>query len=91
MIDIHCHILPDYDDGADDLNEALEMARLAVHSGVTDIIATPHFSGEPEELEQLPIIDQRLTMLRTALDDAGIPLTLQKTEIFLLWRIRIMY
>lgn len=76
MIDIHCHILPDYDDGADDLNEALEMARLAVHSGVTDIIATPHFSGEPEELEQLPIIDQRLTMLRTALDDAGIPLTL---------------
>lgn len=76
MIDIHCHILPDYDDGAADLNESLEMARLAFHSGVTEIIATPHFSGEPEELAQLPIIDQRLSLLRSALADAAIPLTL---------------
>ena len=76
MIDIHCHILPDYDDGAADLNEALEMARLAVHSGVTDIIATPHFTGEPEELEQLPIISRRLELLRSTLADEAIPLAL---------------
>ena len=34
MIDIHCHILPDIDDGASDLDEALEMARIAQSEGI---------------------------------------------------------
>ncbi len=42
MTDIHCHILPEIDDGAESLEEALEMARMAVESGVTHLIATPH-------------------------------------------------
>ena len=29
MIDIHCHILPDLDDGAANMEEALEMAQIA--------------------------------------------------------------
>ena len=37
MIDIHCHILPDVDDGANDQTDALNMARMAALSGVTDI------------------------------------------------------
>ena len=76
MIDIHCHILPDYDDGADDLEEALEMARMAALSGVSHIIATPHFDGEPAELENLPLMKQQFQLLRTALEQAGIPVTL---------------
>lgn len=76
MIDIHCHILPDYDDGASDLDEALDMARLAARSGVTDIIATPHFPGQPPELEQLPIMKQRLQWLRAALEEAAIPIAI---------------
>lgn len=48
MIDIHCHILPGVDDGAENLREALLMARLARNSGTRTIIATPHFGyGEP--------------------------------------------
>ena len=43
MIDIHCHILPDFDDGAATLEEALEMAKMALMSGVSAIVATPHF------------------------------------------------
>ena len=35
MIDIHCHILPYADDGASDMDDALEMARMAADSGVT--------------------------------------------------------
>ena len=42
MIDIHAHILPGIDDGAEDTQEALEMAKLAVSSGITAIVATPH-------------------------------------------------
>ena len=74
MIDIHCHILPDYDDGAADLDEALKMALLAVRSGVTDIIATPHFPGRLPELEHLPIMEQRLNQLQSALKEASIDL-----------------
>lgn len=42
MVDIHCHILPGFDDGADNFEEAVRMARIAVDSGTKAIIATPH-------------------------------------------------
>ena len=42
MVDIHAHILPHADDGAGSTETSLRMARLALRSGVTDIIATPH-------------------------------------------------
>ena len=42
MIDIHSHILPEVDDGAHSLDEALEMCRLSNADGITTIVATPH-------------------------------------------------
>ena len=42
MIDTHCHIVYGIDDGSSCAEESLEMARIAVASGITDIIATPH-------------------------------------------------
>lgn len=42
MTDIHSHILPELDDGAFDMICSVEMAELAVESGVTAMIATPH-------------------------------------------------
>lgn len=42
MIDIHTHIIPGIDDGADEMYDALEMIKLAVRSGTTAIVATPH-------------------------------------------------
>ena len=45
MIDLHNHILPGIDDGATDINEALEMARIAVEEGFSAIVATPHFGS----------------------------------------------
>jgi protein-tyrosine phosphatase len=42
MIDIHSHILPGVDDGAQTLEEALKMLTIAVDGGVTTQYLTPH-------------------------------------------------
>jgi protein-tyrosine phosphatase len=42
MLDLHCHILPGIDDGAVDLEMALQMARIAAADGITTIACTPH-------------------------------------------------
>lgn len=78
MIDIHCHILPDLDDGAASMDEALDMARMAAESGVTDIIATPHFRGEPEALEMKDEIHRRYREMRAELSRWGIPIRLHQ-------------
>lgn len=45
MVDIHIHVIPDIDDGSDNLEESLNMLRLAAAQGVTSVIATPHSSA----------------------------------------------
>ena len=51
MIDIHTHILPGIDDGADSLDEAYEMALMAVRSGVKALVATPHSNQSKDFLD----------------------------------------
>lgn len=46
MIDIHSHILPGVDDGADDMRRSISMAKQAVKSGITVMTATPHCRDE---------------------------------------------
>ena len=42
MIDIHTHILPGVDDGSRDIEESVDMLRMAESSGVRCLAATPH-------------------------------------------------
>ena len=42
MVDIHCHILPGLDDGAQTWEDSIEMAKLASKEGIRKIVATPH-------------------------------------------------
>jgi protein-tyrosine phosphatase len=42
MIDLHAHILPRCDDGAESLEESVEMCRISYRDGVRTIVATPH-------------------------------------------------
>lgn len=56
MIDIHSHILPNIDDGAHNLDEALTMLKIAVDGGVTTQVLTPHihfgrFDNTKEQIE----------------------------------------
>src|SRR5215813_10433514 len=46
MVDIHCHVLPETDDGATSLEESVAMCHAAAADGIKTIVATPHmFDG----------------------------------------------
>lgn len=76
MIDIHCHILPAFDDGASNLAESMAMARMAVASGITGIVTTPHFPGESSSLSMLKPLLERFERLYQAIGQENLPLTL---------------
>lgn len=44
FVDIHNHILPGVDDGAEDYEEALGMIQLAYEQGTRVIVCTPHYT-----------------------------------------------
>ena len=76
MIDLHCHILPGVDDGADSLDTALGMAALALEAGVDTVVATPHCNtrSEPKNYRS-PALDAAFDGLRRALREETLPLT----------------
>jgi protein-tyrosine phosphatase len=53
MIDIHCHILPGLDDGAESTEVACAMAEMAIADGITHVIGTPHASPEYKFVPEL--------------------------------------
>ncbi len=71
MIDIHCHILWDIDDGPADFAGSLAMARLAAADGIHQIVATPHVS---EDFPPPEMIAEKVASLNQALREAGIEL-----------------
>ena len=76
MVDIHCHILHQFDDGSSSLEESLEVARMAAETGVAEIVATPHFDGRESSLKSLETLVERYQELSRAIAAAGIPIKL---------------
>jgi protein-tyrosine phosphatase len=75
VIDLHCHILPGIDDGADTLETSLAMARAAVDNGITVTACTPHiYPGLYENTAQG--IAKARGALQAELDHRGIALKL---------------
>ncbi|QAS53442.1 tyrosine-protein phosphatase [Halobacillus litoralis] len=74
MIDIHSHILPGIDDGAQTIEDSIVMARAAVEDGIHTIIATPHHQNGRYingKQEILPLVED----LNNHLENHNIPLT----------------
>jgi len=75
MVDIHCHLLPNVDDGPTEWEESLEMARMAVRDGISISVTTPHWiqgtKWEPHPDE----IREKVNEFNHKLKDEKIPLT----------------
>lgn len=75
MIDLHTHILPGIDDGSKSVSMSLEMARMAVSDGITQMACTPHIT--PGVYDNDPAgISARMRAFQAMLDKAGIALQL---------------
>jgi protein-tyrosine phosphatase len=73
MIDIHSHILPGIDDGAQTLEDALLMAETAVKEGITHLYATPHHRNGRYENEKHSIL-HHVNVFNEKLAERNIPL-----------------
>ena len=51
MTDLHTHILPGMDDGAQTIEEALALLQTQAQQGVDAVALTPHFYGRRESVE----------------------------------------
>ena len=74
MIDIHLHILPGVDDGSPSMESSLEMAQLALESGVKSVIATPHCNLPDTICLNARQMQGQVQRFREALLQAEIPL-----------------
>ncbi len=70
MIDLHCHILPELDDGARDLQDSLALARQALEDGIEEVCATPHIRHDHEVV--IDEISSRVGALQDRLNAEGI-------------------
>jgi len=42
MIDLHCHLLPSVDDGAQNDSDSIALFKIAIADGITHMVLTPH-------------------------------------------------
>lgn len=77
MLDLHCHILPGIDDGAVDLDMALQMARIAAADGITTIACSPHIYPGMYDNTAASIRDA-IGRFQAELDARGIDLRLRE-------------
>ncbi len=73
MFDLHNHLLPGIDDGAPDLDTALQLAKIAVADGTTHLVCTPHI--HPGRYDNTPeTIQAALALFQHGLLEHNIPL-----------------
>jgi protein-tyrosine phosphatase len=74
-VDLHCHLLPEVDDGATSLAESLAMARVLVEVGFDHVAPSPHAWHDAPGPET---IRERRDSLQETLDREGISLRLHQ-------------
>jgi protein-tyrosine phosphatase len=78
QVDLHCHLLPNWDDGPQSLDESLAMAAKAQASGIKRIVVTPHV-GRTFSSRSLPPgrdVPHATSLLQSKVHAAGIDIEL---------------
>lgn len=75
FVDMHCHCLPDLDDGPGSVDEALQLCAVLVEDKVRTVVATPHQLGCYEDCTTAQRIRQATQHLNRRLGERGIDLT----------------
>lgn len=73
MIDLHSHLLPGIDDGAANLEDALQLVDIAVDDGITHSVITPHIHLNRYD-NDVRSIQAAFKVLQQALLQRNIPL-----------------
>ncbi len=78
FIDMHCHILPGVDDGAETVEESCEIIRQAADCGTTVMLATPHYRNPFRCVQDsnMEMIQAAYRLLKQELAQREIPVTL---------------
>lgn len=83
LIDVHSHILSGMDDGAQDPGETLQLLTILKEQGVTDVIATPHFSPSEDSINEFwSKLTESKRELRRVWEGADLPNIYFGCEIF---------
>jgi len=72
VIDIHSHILPEIDDGARSMDEAVKMAAIAFADGIEQMVCTPHLFNGLSKDPGTPEIEDRVGRLQQAIGGNGL-------------------
>jgi len=63
MIDLHTHILPDWDDGAKDEAEVIKMCHVAHRDGIRAVVSTPHIYRMTKHGDNMEMFKVRMAVL----------------------------
>ena len=74
MFDIHSHILPDVDDGAQNIKESIKILELMRENDISHVIATPHFYPNSVNLdEHLSLVNSAFELLKKKVEGKNLP------------------
>ncbi|MFO8145578.1 MAG: CpsB/CapC family capsule biosynthesis tyrosine phosphatase [Candidatus Syntrophosphaera sp.] len=82
MIDIHCHLLPQIDDGSDSEEKSLQQLRLMYEGGIRQVFLTAHFTHGYEQHgrdeDYVAKYHSKLESMRSLVRENGIDIGLNK-------------
>lgn len=74
FLDIHAHILPAVDDGAQNMEMAIALLEILKQQGVTDVIATPHFYPDTDNAEEfVDVVRNSYNDLKMQIEQKNLP------------------
>ena len=72
MIDLHTHLLPDWDDGPGDWEEVFRICGVASEDGIKKIVLTPHLFRMTKYENDLNVLEKRFVEFQEQTEEVAI-------------------